>query len=388
MRDNNDFDNELPKRGDDIYREIEAFEDFELRFCIAYEMAIRNKEVIALIKKAISLLIEKDIPHNNASRMYPIPLPHSGQYFKQLRDKFYFPQELYLDYPFLSEEFSKLNEIIEKGDGAYRIIEEIAYENRERPLEDEIDSLLKASQDSQLPKLFSFENKPYSWRGDYEENGTKYYRYERRTPIFKEALHYTDNEEEEVMTEAAIKPNYSRPKLQSLHSSTIRNFMLDLSTPTEELLDFVKKVSDDFKEFKTPIMNINELLGEKLEKCHLVVPKKKLADKFFVYDYVTARLKQIDKGNQDAKDTFEQEKEEINSNTSFDANYKKYLINEARGEFEGHLIHTSIKDILSDEKFISQIPTGTAKRYYYEIKPYIEDMKYVELITGVRQKTS
>ena len=40
----------LPKRSDSIYKEIEEFEDYEYSNCIAYEMAIRNKEVKRLIK--------------------------------------------------------------------------------------------------------------------------------------------------------------------------------------------------------------------------------------------------------------------------------------------------------------------------------------------------
>ena len=37
--------NNLPKRTDVIYKEIESFEDYEYTNCIAYEMAIRNDEV-------------------------------------------------------------------------------------------------------------------------------------------------------------------------------------------------------------------------------------------------------------------------------------------------------------------------------------------------------
>jgi hypothetical protein len=34
----------LPQRDDLIYKEIEEFQDYELTNCVAYEMAIRNKE--------------------------------------------------------------------------------------------------------------------------------------------------------------------------------------------------------------------------------------------------------------------------------------------------------------------------------------------------------
>ena len=49
----------LPKRDDDIYLEIEKFEDYELTECIAYEMAIRTplvKEYIKLTKESNSFI--------------------------------------------------------------------------------------------------------------------------------------------------------------------------------------------------------------------------------------------------------------------------------------------------------------------------------------------
>ncbi|MEA2091244.1 MAG: hypothetical protein U9O83_02630, partial [Campylobacterota bacterium] len=129
-----------------------------------------------------------------------------------------------------------------------------------------------------------------------------------------------------------------------------------------------------------------ELFGEDLDKSDTKDIKNKLADKFFVYDYVTARVKQINEGNQDAKDIFETKKEDINSNNSLDDGYKKDLIKEAKEEMKDYLVSTNIIDILNDEELKSQIASGTAKRYYYEINPYIKDMKYKELITGVRTK--
>ena len=55
----------LPQRDDLIYKEIEEFQDYELTNCIAYEMAIRNKDAakkIAILKRINNLknkIIEK-----------------------------------------------------------------------------------------------------------------------------------------------------------------------------------------------------------------------------------------------------------------------------------------------------------------------------------------
>ena len=50
-----------PKREDLIYKEIENFEDYELTQCIAYEMAIRNKEVRKLLNQYENKPTPKDI---------------------------------------------------------------------------------------------------------------------------------------------------------------------------------------------------------------------------------------------------------------------------------------------------------------------------------------
>ena len=49
--------NELAKRDDAIYKEIEEFKDYELTYCIAYEMAIRNDEV----KELLNILKEREM---------------------------------------------------------------------------------------------------------------------------------------------------------------------------------------------------------------------------------------------------------------------------------------------------------------------------------------
>jgi hypothetical protein len=48
----------LPKRSDSIYKEIESFKDYEFTNCIAYEMAIRNDEVINKVKNFNSFNFE------------------------------------------------------------------------------------------------------------------------------------------------------------------------------------------------------------------------------------------------------------------------------------------------------------------------------------------
>ena len=50
-------ESELPRRDDKVYQVISSYEPYELTHCISYEMAIRNKDVIALLKNIKSLTI-------------------------------------------------------------------------------------------------------------------------------------------------------------------------------------------------------------------------------------------------------------------------------------------------------------------------------------------
>ena len=50
----------IPNRGDKQYIDIDKFKKYELTYCITYEMAIRNNNVIKLIKN----FLDKYSKHN------------------------------------------------------------------------------------------------------------------------------------------------------------------------------------------------------------------------------------------------------------------------------------------------------------------------------------
>lgn len=390
-----DFDNELPKREDDIYREIEAFADYELTQCIAYEMAFRNPENIESIDSIIDYYCEHKTEIDNTILKRP-----DGQ--ATIRDFHSYPfHQLYLKVAridFLSERYE---------------------EERFSPLFlevlDKLDYLIKENQEIEQAKV-------------YEDNGyieatttSKGIGYKIETN-FIESIPLETNFDESIPHDPSIVKKYTfddvksiillnrqddreirppetkrkviemfkRPKLKLYPLDTNETILeVNLNRPLGELLSLIKHIKEDIEEndlLKAPI----ELLGEDLDKSDTKISKKKLADKFFVYDYVTARLKQINKDNQDAKDIFEIEKEDINSNNSLDADHKKYLIKEAEKEMKECLVSTNPTYIFLEEELKSQIASGTASKYYYRImKPYIHDMKYKELITGVHtEKTS
>ena len=138
-----------------------------------------------------------------------------------------------------------------------------------------------------------------------------------------------------------IKKSYSRPTLK-IDKSKIVKVELDLSLPKEELLDYVSKIKEAKDMIKTPIdlliydsslmeyigkenntSEINRkldalediLLDDKTDNSNIKKLKKKLiADKFFIYDYVTARQEQIKKGNELKFQEYEEQLQEIKNN--------------------------------------------------------------------------
>jgi hypothetical protein len=211
-----------------------------------------------------------------------------------------------------------------------------------------------------------------------------------------------------------IKKSYSRPTLK-IDKSKIFKVELNLSLPKEELLDYVSKIKDDFNNktnamIRTPIdlliydsslmeyigkenntSEINRkldalediLLDDKTDNSNIKKLKKKLiADSFFIYDYVTARQEQIKKGNELKFQEYEEQLQEIKNNPYVTPKDRKIQQQELKKEFEENT-NTRINELFED---IEDFTPATARRYYYYIKPFIDDCKYKEVITGTSSK--
>ena len=264
----------LPKRSNLIYKEIEEFEDYEFTNCIAYEMCTRNKEV----KKLLNIIINKFdeifeanefefIINKEAIEKECNELKKYGIGFNTLSS-------------ILTDIFYEINDI-EVGKSSLNIL----YEND--LILDRKDYLYVDLIDDGIVGVL--------------ENGD-----EEIIPYKQMNLDYIP----------LIKKSYSRPTLK-IDKSKIFKVELDLSLPKEELLDYVSKIKEAKDMIKTPIdlliydsslmeyigkenntSEINRkldalediLLDDKTDNSNIKKLKKKLiADKFFIYDYVTAR---------------------------------------------------------------------------------------------------
>lgn len=360
----------LPKRSDSIYKEIEEFEDYEYSNCIAYEMCIRNKEV----KKILKSITNK-------------------------RDEII---EFFEDYEEYNLEIvsNECNELIKYGINNKVILGIFSnILNKESNIK-----IGKSSIDVEYENDLILDRKKDFLYVDLIDDGI---------------VGVLENGDEEIIPYKQmnldyiplIKKSYSRPTLK-IDKSKIFKVELDLSLPKEELLDYVSKIKDDFNNktntmIRTPIdlliydsslmeyigkenntSEINRkldalediLLDDKTDNSNIKKLKKKLiADKFFIYDYLKARQEQIKQMNNQIIEEYEDKIQNIKNDSE---DNKTSRINYLKKELSQDRINTTDTQILEELKEIENIPYGTARRYYDNIRPYIDNCKYKELITG------
>ena len=382
---------DLPNRGDTTYKEIKEFKDYEFTNCIAYEMVIRNNKVIELIKRFLEKFINvdlnaKDIFYNTSS------LKESFKESQELINIYCInPIYLHLEYGFLKNVTDELQRILQElkvtNEGKYRNLNSIffnknrEYEETRTPEDYKQETQLMGRDNPEENKYTHFKStNTYQSLIIYKEIKVK----DTKDLLYKEDLKKLNKDDfVKTISNEWIKPNYSRPELhQSFMSAKKRSVEIDFSLPLEEITDFIKILKKEHKDEEI-IKNPLELLGMDFEKSNNKKMNKKLiADKFFIYDYVASRLKQIKEDNLLMYEEYEEQKQEILNNKYIDSNDRKIQLKELKREFEENT------NVRKDEVFedIEGFSSGTAKRYYYDIKPFIDDCKYKELITGTTTK--
>lgn len=377
MIDDYDYlDNDLPKRNDNIYKEIESFEDYEYTNCIAFEMAIRNDEVKKLldktnlfntIKRATqnevidshfdNILLSTKERKDVAFELSKYGFNHKECVMHNLHKNMANIKGDKLGSTVLAQsEYTKLTDILSKSELDIVCKVEISLYNQMPWVKEEKDKM-KTNED--FLKI---------------GNHLEWIFHETNEEIIKDALKRTQK--------IKIKNQFSRPILE-LPYTTIADIQINLSIPKDELIAYITKLKEEYDTDNSMIKTPLEHLGEKSENSSMTISKKKIADKFFVYDYVKVRLKEIDELNQEEKLKYDEKIQWIKNNSSLTGSDKKIQIQTLKHDQKENLINTTINDIFKDEKLNKEITKGTAKRYYYEIKPFIDELKYKELITGI-----
>jgi len=369
--------NKLPNRSDEIYKEIESFEDYELTQCVAYEMAIRND---AVINFAIDM-------HNKKEER--------EEKFKQNNFNFIIEEEEFIKEYFISHDIIESLLIRNKKyKSDSEELEILAIKFNSLP-EKEKSSTKGKELKSMMTKIINknhcflvndFNAKYRNGKGTlFQGEGFKSFRKITKSTSFINNFYY--DEDDDLTIERFARILLKRPKLDipDEYNKAEIDITINLSLPFEEIKAYIKKIKSvydkDIDHTKTPL----ELTVAELHKIN-ETPKQKAkrwADMFFIYDYVAQRLKEIEKLNNQAKQEYEEKLQEIRENKNLSKKEKAIQKSVTHAEYLENCIDTTIKDIFKELEQQLNIKKDSISKLYYVIKPYIDESKYKELVTGI-----
>ncbi len=411
----------IPRRDDEIYKEIENFKDFELINNVFYEMAIRTKKFKELEKKfeycerlhkkideninkaQLETIPSKDFTNNenNTTIIEGIDLyPFSSKIIEQKSEKDNFEEALkrYEKDPLekLDREQQKIFKL-DFNDFKNVIKNKLKIENTN----DEIEDLdFKYCNNNVLIEYFN-------WLYDFvlviPEIIKKELYIDFLLYYYKENEERNDEEyEESPSTSLYIKREY---KGTYYIETTIDD---DNNKITRNLYPLTKRklLTDHILKFSSNHLILHKQVIKFLEDFFKIIEVKikkqmALADTFFCYDYYKFRVEEVEQENKKREEeNLENVILEEAINNIKKINDDRYLTDQQKAKdripYEEIIQHEKLKPlnvpsinktskhyIFKETKFKeSFISSGTAYNYYTWIKPYIDDIKYINIINS------
>jgi len=368
--------NNLPKRSDLKYKEIEKFRDFEITYCIVNEMAIRNKRVAKLIKVFHKLASFQDKKNEKYSQ-YKLVLKTNQNLSDDLKIK-------YNNYLETCNIYSK-KKIIEK------IFNIIKNDYMVSPLECKIDGLSYdpkyskyvtlhdfARDSEDIPSIINGENRLNTNLSDtykhIHSGNIDTYVPKEKDGFILEQKKYNNSSDFEY---SVIRPNFSK----NIIDTNITTLSINFSLPKEEILAYISHIKDALypkkrdRRIKTP----EELTHDQMYlNSFSKLKKSDIANYFFIYDFVTKRIKVL-------KESYEQEKQEIQDNQE-DNEYEngyRYAYGYNEDIEKKHKESIFKEDILKKQ---TKLDEKSIKTYYYTMYHFIDKLEYRELVNSAFYK--
>ena len=386
-----------PKRDDFEYKEIENFEDFELLNNAVYEMAIRTKEVKELFK--IYNFCESSI---DKIKKFVVSNKYDEQIKKkeQIINTEILPNEINMEYKTPEENFQielkrfESNLLLNKDDELYKLLTLNLDIFKEKigifPLEEKtINEMEEASSKLSTLSYTIYEIIQKEYYIDFFGNiETKK----------QEKVEYEESDTTSLYIKREFEDNYYIETVIDADNNKLTKTMYPLTKRklfTDHILRFSSNHLIIYKEAIKFIEDFFKLNDEKMKK------QKALADAFFCYDYYKYRLEQVNRKNKEAElknsnNILLQEAlyymSEIDNDKFMNAQQKnegksEYIKIQEREEIKlkstPSINKTSNYYIFNEKDFLkSGINKNTALTYYQWISPYIDDMKYKDIING------
>jgi hypothetical protein len=367
---------ELPNRSNPIYKEIEQFKDYELTDCIAYEMAIRNEEIINKIN-----LFNTTFPNNLESLA------------EDLKVNFYLSKDIIYEIPKFEEYIESKITLESIEDGAEKLLKYLQSNNLLRYIPQFRKHVSKDLNNLTIEELLEYKNFFFFYG---EKDNIKY-----NCGIFNDLDLSIVPKEFLLIQKDNIKKNgkidsnfFSRPKL---HIPKDIDKTIDLkinpNLPKDELIAYISKIKDEYDEDNSIIKNSLELLGEELDKSEKMkskaLPKDKekrkktMADAFYIYD--TWKILEIHyaEKTKELKEKLEKEIQSIKNNLNYDKYDRKSKIDDAKRNNEFNLSNYTKVSLKTEIASQLNISIDTVDKLHTLMIKYIDNLKYKELITGL-----
>ncbi len=370
----------LPLPDDPRYEHIKNYEDYEYTNCIAYEMVIRTDKFHKM--KTYNQYKDQDKWIKDALYLGLDP------------STYVFPEDMIVldsEYKFrLMYQSKRYISIDDFDNGLYLLIEyylekeEIYQIDSSLKLEKVVVGNNKNDKHSLVDKIFKNYGNYYIILMDGVENKPTLTPLNKDLPTRKLDSDFVKSIEDRYIKYKRIdtEPVYTRPTL-SFQESKIINLPINLNFSTDELEAYVSKIKLDYDNKESIIQTPMELLGAKIEKAIEPNSLKKMpsttrevrklafANAFCVYDLYKVLTPIFESKKSEFKEKQKRGEREEDDSNPYDS-----------------------VDLKSEIAFIIGIftnkgdPATDKIGYYYTLmKEYIDEEKYKELITGVKNNT-
>lgn len=273
------MNNELPSRKDKKYILIESFNFYELTHCIAYEMAMRNKNVINFINILDELTsLHKKLTLNSLKN--PIIFTISPWYDEVYNILFKYEKIEYWYHTLKEIEEITYNLIMLIITKIIFVLENNYYVVHER----------STIVPKDMKEIFNniTNHEPDCILDEHIEkvlNNGKYYK-DNYSLNDGYVVYQGGYEGDNIFNCFKIKPNFKKP-LRQFNQTEIS---LNISLPKDEILAYIGKIKDDYDSKDSSIKNVLEFLGKELNldiEDYKNMTAKKWADFFYIYDCKT-----------------------------------------------------------------------------------------------------
>lgn len=151
------------------------------------------------------------------------------------------------------------------------------------------------------------------------------------------------------------KPLLSQNTQKMIYDTNQINVALNMSLPEDELVEYIKYIKKTLSDEKSKkLKSPNKLLGKEVKDAEKTAnyPKKptvkKLADMFFVYDYITAKLEELKSDSQLMTEEYNENKENIKNDKSCTTKEKEIQLEELLKEYEENKTSIKVENIFKD----------------------------------------